>query len=142
VSRLINIDSPTTQRNRLRRGIANALRNLAQRQQLDDDARDLAAFIALALRELHAGVERSAEAWERRNYYLKADRFRSEWAWCEASGGRLEATIKAGDWARLPELLAQLAPRFSDIRIARPTRAPEAWRGSYDRLMNPRPARE
>jgi hypothetical protein len=135
MGRLIQTDSTGAQRQRLRRTIAEALNQLVAKPALDAEARDLAALIVYALREIAAGVEQSAAVWDKRHYYIKADRLREDWAWCERSAARMENLIRAGDWARLPVVHANLAPRFADVRVARRTRSPELWRGAYDRLL-------
>ena len=77
----------------------------------------------------------AASAWERRNYYLKADRFRLEWDWVEPAAEELEGVLLAEDWDRLPGALAALLPRFADVRIARLVRPPSLWMGCYQRLV-------
>ena len=77
MGRLVTIDGTGTERNRLRRTIAEALRLLAQKAELDDEARDLTALIVFSLRQIAAGVETSAAAWEKRDYYMKAEEFGS-----------------------------------------------------------------
>ncbi len=135
MGRLVTIDGTGTERNRLRRTIAEALRLLGQKAELDDEARDLTALIVFSLRQIAAGVETSAAAWEKRDYYMKADRFRREWAWVELSAGELEKILRQGRWAALPAALARLLPRFSDIKLSKMTRTPDLWAGCYARLL-------
>ncbi|MFN2115933.1 MAG: hypothetical protein ACK2T6_09460 [Anaerolineae bacterium] len=136
MSRIVNTDSPSAQRQRLRRTIAEALNRLMAKQELDDETRDLAALIVFSLREIDAGIERSATAWDKRHYYIKADRLRQEWEWASRVADRMANLIKGGDWARLPVLLASLAPRFSDVQVSKLTRSPGLWAGAYRRLKD------
>ena len=136
MGRLVTIDGTGTERNRLRRTIAEALRLLGQKAELDDEARDLTALIVFSLRQIAAGVETSAAAWEKRDYYMKADRFRREWAWVELSAGELEKILRQGRWTALPAALARLLPRFSDIKLSKMTRTPDLWAGCYARLLH------
>lgn len=135
MSRIVNTQSTGAERQRWRRTIAEAMNRLMAKPKLDDEARDLAALIVFALREIDAGIERSASAWEKRDYYIKADRLRQEWAWVPRAAERMTNLIVGGDWARLPVVLAGIAPRFSDIHVAKLTRSPRLWRGAYGRLM-------
>ncbi|MFN8484191.1 MAG: hypothetical protein U0768_14230 [Anaerolineae bacterium] len=134
MGRVINTDSAGAERNRLRRTIAEALRLLGQKQAIDDEARDLAALIVYSLRGIEQGVDTSAAAWEKRDYYMKADRFRLQWAWVEPMARQLEVVLVRGRWNDLPTVLALLLPRFSDIKLTRMTRTPDVWAGCYDRL--------
>ncbi len=134
MSRVISVDNTGTQRNRLRRTIAEALRRLLEKKTLDDEARDLAALIVFCLREISAGVDQSAQAWEKRDYFMKADRFRLDWEWVEHSVKELEGILLRERWNDLPIALATLLPRFSDIKLTKMTRSPELWAGCYERL--------
>jgi hypothetical protein len=135
LSRLISVDSTGTQRSRLRRTIAEALRRLMEKKTLDDEAKDLASLIVFCLREISAGIDQSARAWEKRDYYMKADRFRREWEWVDRAAHELEQALRASQWGRLPDLLAGLLPRFSDVKVSRLVRPASLWAGCYQRLL-------
>ncbi|RME09838.1 MAG: hypothetical protein D6802_10985 [Ardenticatenia bacterium] len=136
MSRLISTHgSPTTQRNRLRRTIAEALRTLMQKQTLDEETRDLAALIWFSLRAIEANIDQSASAWEKRNYYIKADRFRAQWEWLTPMQRRLERILREELWELLPPLLADLSRYFDDITVNRRTRSKELWQGAYQRFL-------
>lgn len=135
MGRVINIDSTGTERNRYRRTIAEALRLLASKSTIDDEARDLAALIVLSLRGIAEGIDSSASAWEKRDYYMKADKFRQEWEWVNISARQLERILRQGRWNDLPTALARLLPQFSDIKLTKMTRSPDLWRGCYEKLL-------
>jgi hypothetical protein len=95
VSRITYADgAPNQQRHSLRRAIAEVLRRMSTKPDLDSEAKDMAAFIVFALREIAASVDKSASAWEKRDYYLKADAFRRDWAWVEPAADRLHAAMR------------------------------------------------
>jgi hypothetical protein len=50
---------------------------------MDDQplARDLLTVVSLAIRAAAADAEKSAAAWDKRAYHLKADKLRREWEW-------------------------------------------------------------
>ena len=75
MGRLITVDGTGTERTRLRRTIAEALRLLGQKDGLDGEARDLTALIVFSLRQIAQGVDSSAAAWEKRDYFIKAEAF-------------------------------------------------------------------
>lgn len=135
MSRIINTADPGKRRNQHRRTIAEALRHLRFKREIDEEARDMAAAIVFALRGIAESVEDTVAAWEKRDYYLKADRFRMEWEWVTPAADRLEQIIVQGRWGDLPNELAMLVPRFSDIRIAKMTRPSTVWRASYLLLL-------
>lgn len=140
MSRLIQVDSTGSQRQRWRRTIAEALNQLMAKKALDDEAKDLTALIVFALRQISAGVEQSATVWDKRHYYIKADQLRAEWEWANRSAQRMTNLIRVDDWMRLPVVLADLAPRFKDVSVSKLTRSSELWKGAYQRLKaEPKP---
>jgi hypothetical protein len=136
LSRIIATESVGQQRHKLRRTIAEALRRLATKPAFDQESLDLAALIVFSLRRLEEGVEQTATAWEKRDYYLKADRFRREWEWLDDTAYALETALLLGPQEQVPEILATLFPRFGDITIGRYTRSSALWEGCYQRLQN------
>ncbi len=135
MSRVINTANPAKLRNQARRTIAEVLRHLMFKRRIDDESKDMAALVVLSLRDIAATIDVTTSAWESRDYFLKADRFRLEWEWTGPAARRLEALLVAGEWDRVPVELATLAPRFADIRIAKMTRGPEAWQGALQTLL-------
>lgn len=136
MTRVINTESPGKVRHRYRRTIAEMLRRLSQKERLDDEAKDQAALIVLCLHGIADTVDQVVRAWEKRDYWMKAERFHRQWEWLDPMADQLAATICEERWGRLPETLAQLMPHFSDITVKRLTRDPEVWRGARERLMN------
>src|SRR5512136_3158478 len=113
MSRITNIDgTPTQQRNAIRRSIAEILRRLMDKKTIDDETRDMLAFIVVGLRSMDQSIDQSATAWEKRDYYIKADQFRREWLWLPDTANRIDVMIRSNDWATLPLELAGLASRF------------------------------
>ena len=135
MSRIINTANPGSERNRLRRTIAEILRHLMFKRGVDDEVKDMTATLVYALRGIAESVEVTTDAWEKRDYYVKADRFRLEWEWVTPAARRLQALAREERWDDLPRELAALAPHFADIRIAKMTRDPSTWASSHERLM-------
>ena len=139
MSRIAYADgSPNQQRNSLRRAIAEVLRRMSTKSSLDAEVKDMIAFIVFSLRGIAASIDKSASAWEKRDYYLKADAFRRDWAWVEPTADRLHKLLRDERWADLPLELAQLAPQFADVRVTQLTRPTTLWEGCYKRLVQSR----
>lgn len=131
MSRVIHLDSPGKRRSQLRRTIAEILRHLMLKRKLDEEARDMAAALVFSLRDIAQTVETTTAAWEKRNYFLKADRFRRKWEWVLPAAEGLKSVLLNDGWERLPRQLARLAPHFADIRVAKMTRKSSTWKASY-----------
>jgi hypothetical protein len=136
MSRVVNPNGPGKSRDYARRTIAEILRHLIRKRSWDDEARDMASAVVLALEDIAASVEVTTEAWEKRDYFLKADRFRLEWEWAGPASRQLAEIVTNDRWNQLPAVLAALAPRFSDIRILKMTRAADTWLGQYRALCD------
>jgi hypothetical protein len=135
MSRIISTEGPGKIRNQHRRTIAEALRRVSLKQQLDDEVKDLAALIVFCLHRIADTVEQTTEAWDKRDYYLKADRFREKWRWVEPLADQLSAVIYEARWDALPDVLVQLMPHFADVTVKQMTRKPSLWKGAYGKFM-------
>ena len=135
MSRVVHVDNPGKRRNAARRSVAEILRYLSRKGQIDDEARDMSAALVFMLREIKATVDESAAAWEKRGYWMKVERFVRDFEWIPVMAANIDDVIRNGAWDLLPELLADLTPHFEDIQIKTMTRKPDGWRGTYRRLL-------
>ena len=137
MSRITYIEgTPNAQRNRLRRAIAEILRRLGAKSSIDAETKDMVAFVVVALRAMNESIEQSCAAWEKRDYYLKADQFRREWTWLLPTADRLEDLIVTEEWSLLPTEMAGLAARFSDVKVSQMTKPASLWQGVYQKLLS------
>ncbi len=135
MSRVINPNAPAKIRSRNRRSIAEILRHFIQKQAIDDESKDMAATLVYLLREINEGVEKTIQAWEKRDYWMKAERFLREWSWAIEAAANIEDVLRHEAWDLLPELLVDLFPRFADIELKKMMRKASLWQGAYQRLM-------
>ena len=140
MSRIVNAENPSTIRNRHRRSIAEMLRRLSQKSGFDDEAKDMASMIVLLLHEIEKGVQQTATAWEKRDYWIKAERFLREWDWVKFAAADWEDVIRNDAWDLLPDLMADIFPRFADVQIKKYMRNPSLWQGAYAKLMSQPPS--
>jgi len=135
MGRVVNTNAPAKRRNHLMRTIAEILRGLSQKKGVDDEVKDMVAMIILALREIDETVGESVKAWEKRNYYKKADDFQEKWWWTQAHRPALEKVLLENKWEDLPQAMLKLLPHFSDIEINKAMRSESDWHGSYEVFM-------
>ncbi|MCL4236872.1 MAG: hypothetical protein KJ047_01375 [Anaerolineae bacterium] len=136
MGRVVNANNPTSVRNQHMRTAAELLRLLSQKADLDADARNMAAQVVFCLRAIGEGIDSSAAAWEKRDYWVKAEQLRQRWGWASEYAGRLETIIRREQWDRLPLLLVELFPHFAEIKVTRLTREADTWAGAYQRLLD------
>jgi hypothetical protein len=135
LSRLIKTDTVGKDRTRLSKAIVLAVRELAKQDDVTNEAKDLAAFIALALQTISEGIDESVAAWEKRDYWVKADRFRMEWRWAGQSAEKMKSALAEDDWAAIAMLMPQIAEKFNKIKVSDNHRMGKPWVGSYERMQ-------
>ena len=133
-------DTPAKRRRAHTRSCAEALRLLAQRPGLaagvfDVEGRDLAAFLAFHLRGIEGTIEGSAQSWDDRGYWKKAEALREEYRWTRWTAEALEGHLVAERWAEVVPVLLDLVPRFADVKVAAMTRDADQWVGAYRALV-------
>ena len=134
LGRVINIENSGKDRQRLIREIIVGIRELTKLEEENQNARDLASFIALNLWEIDKTIDNSVSAWEKRGYWVKADRFRMDWDWTKSIGDRLASAVSSGDWGEVRNLIVVIAQKFSKVTIPVKHRVKTPWLGAWNIL--------
>ena len=135
LSRVINPNVPGKERNRLKRATALALRELMVETEPNKKARDLVAFIVLALEGIAKTVEITTAAWEKRDYWIKADRFRLEWEWASRLGSEMRAAVVSENWDLIPQIAVKIFQFVGDERISERHRMGKPWVGAWEEVQ-------
>ena len=135
MSRLIKTDTAGKDRTRLSKSIVLAVRELAKQKDVTDEAKDLAAFLVLALQTISDGIDESVAAWEKRGYWVKADRFRMEWMWTGQIAEKMKVALFTNDWGTIATLMPQIAMKLNKIQIAENHRLGKPWVDAYKKMM-------
>ena len=131
MSRVINLDSVGKERTHLTKSIVIALRTLAKQTEVNEATRDLSAFIALALMRINATIDISVQAWEKRGYWVKADKFRMEWMWTQQMGEQMREAVLGEDWGTVAMISAHVGQKLVKIKVAERHRLGTPWVGAY-----------
>jgi hypothetical protein len=137
VSRVIKTGSAGKDRVLLEKGIVVAIRQLTEQSGMDATTRDLLAYIALSLHAIGATIDESVAAWEKRGYWIKADRYRMEWTWASNWGEEMRQSILREDWDAVARFTAQVTQKMSKVKIGQKNRLGTPWIGSYQKLISP-----
>ncbi len=122
MSRIIKTQSGAREREKALRLIGSALRAI---EYIDNDANllDIASFIAITLQDIENSVLETCVAWERRDYWVKADQFRSEWNWVGEAKTKLIEGIRRQDQKLIGEVTGLLRKRKAILEgIIKPKR--------------------
>ncbi len=136
MGRVINIETAGKERNRLVKAVVLAIRELMRQSRPDDNTRDLAAYISMALEAVANTIDASVEAWEKRGYWVKADHFRMEWAWASRLAGNMRLAVLSEDWLKVAQTAAQAAERLNGIKVVQHHRLGTPWVGAYQKLLS------
>jgi enamine deaminase RidA (YjgF/YER057c/UK114 family) len=139
MGRVINVNNPTKIRNRNKRTIAEILRRLMDKPTLDQESKDMAAQIVLCLEEINATIEQTVSAWEKRDYWMKAERFLRDWEWSKEVAYNLDDIVRHDAWDLFPQVLGELLPQIKDVQVKTMTRDPLTWKGALKQLMEQDP---
>ncbi|MEN6435653.1 MAG: hypothetical protein ABFD14_13855 [Anaerolineaceae bacterium] len=137
MSRLIDTESEGKQRNQLTKSILICIREFMKQSSADQKSKDLTAFIILALRDIHSGIDPTVEAWEKRGYWVKADRFRMEWRWTESYAKELEVALMKDDWGTVAQTAIRIAEKFPNVKVPTRRMSGDFWDRAYCRLTKP-----
>jgi len=134
LSRVINPNVPGKDRTRLKKGIALALRELSRTTETNARTLDLVSFIVLALEGIENTIEVTTTAWEKRDYWIKADRFRREWEWAGRLGKELRPLVLSKNWDAIAAFSPKIFHYVGDVKISERHRMGQPWLGAWKEL--------
>ncbi|MCJ7519880.1 MAG: hypothetical protein MUO42_09465 [Anaerolineaceae bacterium] len=97
---------------------------------------DLVAFIILSLTEIEKTITQTTAPWEIREYWVKADQFRSEWKWVSEIKRGLIQSRKANGWVNIPAEILLLAEKIKMVEPSKSLQGKNFWKGAYSVLYN------
>lgn len=139
MSRVINTNSPGKVRSQNMRSIAEILRRVGAKSEIDNEAKDMFSALVFLMRDIHDSALTTVEAWEKRGYWMKADRFMRDWEWSAEFASNFEDVIRNDAWDLVPRLMAELIPHTADVQIKNMTRSKSTWQGAYKKLLSEPP---
>jgi hypothetical protein len=135
LGKIVRITNPSTQRTQSIRMIAGMLREYAGADRKGPDALDMAAFIFSHLKSLSDSIDQTALAWEKRDYWVKADAFRRQWSWVEKPMRALKECLPRKEVTGLESILQDLS-RVLPAEKSPPKKPPTLpWPGSWAKIF-------
>ena len=127
-------ETAAKRRNAHLRSCAEVVRLLAERRGFDAEAQDMAAFLVFSLRGIYETIDESAQAWDDKGYWKKAEHLREAWRWSRTSADELERLLLADRWDEVPPALISLLPHLGGVTINAITRDADWWCGALRAL--------
>lgn len=94
----------------------------------------MVAFVVWNLYGIYRTIEDSANTWDDKGYWRKAEALRERWRWSRTAARELEALILDDDWSGIPIKLIGLTERFQDVTVRSITRNADWWCGALRAL--------
>ena len=133
---IIKLETAGKERLRLQKEIVIAIKELAKQTGVDQTTKDLVAYIAIALQAIGKTVDESVAAWEKRGYWIKAERYRIEGDWAKKLGEDLHRNLLDEDWKKIVEIIGKVTQKMNKIKIPQRIRYGTPWVGSWDKLVH------
>ena len=130
MTRIIKTSTPGKERNRLSKAIVVTIREFMRQQEPGKETGDMIALIILALKEIAAGIDKSVAAWEKRGYWVKADKYRMEWRWSGEIASQLEDAYERKDWAVIASHLIEIMKNLDSVKVSDRHRMGKPWVGA------------
>ena len=137
MSNLINPDNSGKRRERYLKATVLAMHALVSKKKVDDEVRDLTAFIVLTLHQIDETIDETCKAWEKRDYWIKADRFRNDWFWTRSAASKLEQAVLENKWNLMPTVVKDMARHLQSVTLPKRDWG-TPWTGAYALLLERR----
>ncbi len=134
MSRVINSESAGKDRTRLTKVVVISIRELLRQKEPSDLSRDLIACILMSLDGIYETVDASVEAWEKRGYWLKADRFRMDWQWTKLLADQMRPLVLSENYGELIPLMVQVLQALDSVKVSENHRLGTPWTGAWKEL--------
>lgn len=136
MSRIINSESAGKERTRLTKIVVIAIRELLRQKEPGDLSRDLIACVLLSLEGIYDTVDASVEAWEKRGYWLKADRFRMDWQWSRIIADKMRPLVLSENYGELIPLMVEVLQALESVKVSENHRLGTPWTGAWAELQD------
>ena len=130
----INKDTTGKERTQQVRNILLAIRELNQSMEVNMATKDLIAYIAINLQAIYDGIDLSVQAWEKRGYWVKADKFRLEWMWTVNTANKITKALLSENYAEVIGALPTIFEKLGSTTLPKSAKLSDAVAGSYEKL--------
>lgn len=133
MSRVIRPQSAAGERRKLLQILAHVV-TVSKTGEFDKvESKDMMEFTYTVLGEIAESITATVSAWEKRGYWIKADRFLADWSWVELVQKQVEESLeKEEDWPQ-PMILHKLEEHIGDITPPAQLRNTRPWIGAWSR---------
>jgi hypothetical protein len=118
LGRIIHTTNPSRLRNAAIKKMIAAIRECLRSPQNDASLFEVGAALTVPLQEIYESIDHSAAAWEKRDYWLKADAFRRQWSWVEKFLNGMKQSVSSKNPANLQKQIIELGEKLGSMKIS------------------------
>jgi hypothetical protein len=134
MGRVINPETAGKERSQLSKAVQYLCQQLSEHAVWDAPTVERAAYVVLCLREIGQTVEVTVAAWEKRDFWVKAEKFRQEWGWAARRGSALQKALLTNDWAAARVQVLGILQQLSTSQLPKRDPVGTAWMDSLAKL--------
>ena len=101
---------------------------------IDLKSKDMMSFVYLSLVEVEKTIDETVRPWEKREFWVKADAFREEWAWIKDLREKLLIKITSNNWQSMYQEIEAIKDKLSLVEPLKKINHQEFWKGAYQTL--------
>jgi hypothetical protein len=118
LGRIIHTTNPTRLRTVALKKMISAIREFLRAPKKESELFELGATLTASLQEIFESVDHTAAAWEKRDYWLKADAFRRQWSWVEKFLAGIKTSVSVENAADLQRQIIELGEKLGSLKIS------------------------
>ena len=131
MTRIIQTDSPARYRQRLLKVLASTFHCFRQETTTEAQQKDIYAFTLLTLEAISESVDQTTLAWEKRDYWIKADRLRDTWRWASEAHKNLLNALQSNEIENAYQQLVNLNEQTESVNLPRNQPGQDLWQGAW-----------
>ena len=129
---VVNTDSPSKKREKILRLISTMLEISEFEKNISEENKDELAFIYLSLHEVEKTIAETVRPWEKRDFWLKADKFRDEWGWVKELIARIDEKLTKKKWADIDQEIVIVKSKLIGIEPLKRMTSSRFWAGAFE----------
>ena len=134
MARFIQTQNGTVLRKKYLEYISATIHALADKKEIDDESKDMVSFIILMLAQINQTIEKATSAWEKKDYWVKADQFRMEWKWSNKMEKDLKMALEENNWDDIVNIMIVMANKYANIKPHKKIISAKPWIGAHAQL--------
>ena len=133
MGRVINPEPPGKRRKAYLKAIKRSIYEISNEEEHRVD-RDKLAFVYFNLLGVGETITETTSAWENRDYWLKAEKFRQEWLWVDKYCRIIKKQIRASNEMAVQQSLSEVFLQLDKVDLPKRPLKRDSYEGLYKKF--------